>query len=604
VRVRRHEKENIHISGNKRDTVLILNLILYSLSAIFVVNPAKAENEPILSPELRHVFCPSSVDSNASQDIGRLQTGFSGQPYMAGYMTTDYLSGNLAEWRATGVRVTVSFKGTDNSIIQDGNALAAGIAIQGPSSSGSIIPPISPFIDFGYTMLLTVDNQHDWPYIEGAVWSVYEWGLDNMWPEEPPVVYLEAHFSWEFPYVLTMDSEVTLIMKWNSNPDVLSFSAIIDDYPEYPIYVLIPSDIQLHYFMLGTTEREHPIVSLTGIVKFFQFPGAWSTVDIGQAGWHSYLSHPSFIRTDESFWRNVGFAYSVNGTTSWLDNTVNWGGICYDNVDADYTCQHVHFYPTSNGHVLQPNTLLWDNSPPNAPSTPDGRTWGYKNVQYFYITNTTDPEGDNVMYEFDWGDSSTTTTVWRASGETAGAYHIWQSSSVFYVKAKAKDTYGLWSGWSSYLQVEIVDQPPGGGGCPTLFVWDGKNYVDYGVINIHNPSGEDLVKEVSIQVQDLAICNHLAKLRLREGWSGLNFSESFIDQAKLYAIDNTGNRHLCPLISAQHNLHGNVLLPLLISDNYKLQISLLEKVDLQFIMLYQNTQSFTFVIEGYNPYKV
>jgi hypothetical protein len=208
------------------------------------------------------------------------------------------------------------------------------------------------------------------------------------------------------------------------------------------------------------------------------------------------------------------------------------------------------------------------------------------------------------MYEFDWGDSSTTTTVWRASGETAGAYHIWQSSSVFYVKAKAKDTYGLWSGWSSYLQVEIVDQPPGGGGCPTLFVWDGKNYVDYGVINIHNPSGEDLVKEVSIQVQDLAICNHLAKLRLREGWSGLNFSESFIDQAKLYAIDNTGNRHLCPLISAQHNLHGNVLLPLLISDNYKLQISLLEKVDLQFIMLYQNTQSFTFVIEGYNPYKV
>jgi len=498
--------------------------------------------------------------------------------------------------------VTVSFKGTDNSIIQDGNALAAGIAIQGPSNSGSIYPPVSPFIDFGYTMLLVVDNQYDWPYIEGAVWSIYEWGLDNMWPQEPPVIYLEAHFSWEFPYVLTMDSEVTLIMNWNS--DVLSFSAIIDDYPEYPIYALVRSNIQHNYFMLGTSNREHPIIPLTGTVKFFQFPGAWSTENIGQTGWHSYLSYPGFIWTGESSWRNVGFAYSVNGTTSWLDNTVTWGGICYDNVNADYSYQHVHFYPTSNGPTLQPDTLLWHNNPPNAPATPDGKASGYRSVQYLYTTSTTDPEGDKVMYEFDWGDGSTTTTVWRASGETGGAYHMWQSSGVFYIQARAKDSYGWWSGWSPYHQVQIVEQPPSGGGCPTLFVWNGNNYVDYGVIDIHNPSGEDLVKEVPIQVQDLAVCNGLAKLRLREGWPGLNFSESFIDQVKLYAIDNNGNRHLCPLSSAQHNLRGNVLLPLLMSDNYKLQLLLLETVDLKFMMLCQNTKGFTFLIEGCSLYKV
>jgi hypothetical protein len=69
----------------------------------------------------------------------------------------------------------------------------------------------------------------------------------------------------------------------------------------------------------------------------------------------------------------------------------------------------------------------------------------------------------------------------------------------------------------------------GGDGCPTLFVWNGDNYVDYGVIDIHNPSGEDVVREVSIAKQDLAVEDSKAKLRLQEGWEGLNFSESVVD---------------------------------------------------------------------------
>jgi hypothetical protein len=52
----------------------------------------------------------------------------------------------------------------------------------------------------------------------------------------------------------------------------------------------------------------------------------------------------------------------VDGTASWLDNTVNWGGVRYDNVNADHTYMHAHFYPTSDGTTLAPDTLLW--SPP------------------------------------------------------------------------------------------------------------------------------------------------------------------------------------------------------------------------------------------------
>jgi len=144
----------------------------------------------------------------------------------------------------------------------------------------------------------------------------------------------------------------------------------------------------------------------------------------------------------------------------------------------------------------------------------------------------------------------------------------------------------------------------GGGQCPTLFVWNGTAYVDYGVMNIHNPTGEDVIREVPIQAEDVGISNHKALFRLREGWEGLNFSESVIDQVKLYALDNDGNRYLCSLTSAEHSSSGNVLPQLLRSDEWKVQTLLLETIDLTFVVLpHQSIQSFTFVIEGCNVIK-
>jgi len=137
-----------------------------------------------------------------------------------------------------------------------------------------------------------------------------------------------------------------------------------------------------------------------------------------------------------------------------------------------------------------------------------------------------------------------------------------------------------------------------------LFVWDGNDYVDYGVIDIHNPSGEDIVREVPVRVEDVGINNHRAKFRLREGWEGLNYSESAIDQVKLYAIGNDGNRYLCPLISAEHSALGNVLTRLIASDDVKTQILLLETIDLTFIVPYKNVQGYTFTIEGCNKWKM
>jgi len=79
-----------------------------------------------------------------------------------------------------------------------------------------------------------------------------------------------------------------------------------------------------------------------------------------------------------------------------------------------------------------------------------------------------------------------------------------------------------------------------------------------------NFEGCDLIEEVPLPTKSVDISSYKAKIRLREGWEGLNYSHSAVDQVKLHAIVND-NPYLCPLIGASHNELGNVLLKLLFS---------------------------------------
>ena len=107
------------------------------------------------------------------------------------------------------------------------------------------------------------------------------------------------------------------------------------------------------------------------------------------------------------------------------------------------------------GYSLEFEVTVPVTNAPETPLTPSGETSGYVDIAYEYSTSTTDPNGDNVRYEFDWGDGSTTTTGWYASGLTATASHSWSSAGTYYVKVRAQDVYEEWSDWSSSLSVNI-----------------------------------------------------------------------------------------------------------------------------------------------------
>jgi len=189
----------------------------------------------------------------------------------------------------------------------------------------------------------------------------------------------------------------------------------------------------------------------------------------------------------------------------------------------------------------------------------------------------------------------------KGSGVNTITYHL-----------KTSDTAGQWRlkirpimGFGPYsFRIELLTSY--GGGCPILLVWNGSKYVDYGIINIHNAEGYDVVKEIFISTADINTEGQVAQLRLKEGWEGLEYSHSLVDQVKLYAVDNFGIRYQCPLIKAVHNEQGNIMLKLLFSDNVRAEIYLMQTIDLQFIVPYPKEiiKSFVFTIEGHNQEKI
>jgi len=95
------------------------------------------------------------------------------------------------------------------------------------------------------------------------------------------------------------------------------------------------------------------------------------------------------------------------------------------------------------------------NSPPEKPSRPSGQTSGEAGVTYLYTTITTDLDGDQVYYKWDWGDG--TASNWLgpyASGAEASASHSWSKGS-YSIKVKAKDVHDAESGWSDPLPISM-----------------------------------------------------------------------------------------------------------------------------------------------------
>ena len=130
---------------------------------------------------------------------------------------------------------------------------------------------------------------------------------------------------------------------------------------------------------------------------------------------------------------------------TWNDNK-DTGTDTIENMDVEYATRAARLATAVvASYGLKP---ILDNNPPESPSKVEGPDESEINKELSYQTQTTDPDGDQVYYMFDWDDG--THSEWLGpyeSGETCTATHTYTKEGEYRVKAKAKDTYDVQSSW-------------------------------------------------------------------------------------------------------------------------------------------------------------
>lgn len=145
------------------------------------------------------------------------------------------------------------------------------------------------------------------------------------------------------------------------------------------------------------------------------------------------------------------------------------------------------------------------------------------------------------------------------------------------------------------------DADPSGGGCPILSVFDGSEYADEGLIDIHD--NYDVEKGVLIHSEPVPVENTY-RMRLTEHPQ----TRSHIDRVRLFGKLSNGVVISLPLVSALHSTIGNVANILRNSDDIRVDTlgaehnnGVSEYIDLEFAKL-GNLEfvEYIFQIEGYN----
>ena len=82
------------------------------------------------------------------------------------------------------------------------------------------------------------------------------------------------------------------------------------------------------------------------------------------------------------------------------------------------------------------------NTAPLAPFI-SGPNSGKSGASLNFLFRATDPDGNNVRYHIDWGDTKTETTHFGESGTDVTAAHIWEAGGTYTITAQAEDEFGL-----------------------------------------------------------------------------------------------------------------------------------------------------------------
>jgi len=97
-----------------------------------------------------------------------------------------------------------------------------------------------------------------------------------------------------------------------------------------------------------------------------------------------------------------------------------------------------------------------ENYPPEKPDKPTGAEQGKPDIEYTFSTSTSDPEGDDIYYMWDWGDGNYSDWVGPfSSGDNCEQSYSWSSEGEYQIRVKAKDDFYGESEWSDPLSISM-----------------------------------------------------------------------------------------------------------------------------------------------------
>ena len=212
-----------------------------------------------------------------------------------------------------------------------------------------------------------------------------------------------------------------------------------------------------------------------GVASF----GSYTSVSFAGSGWWWNLfvhgvTHLNYTIGEAATYATARVAKLYCPGTPWQPN-------------PDYTLQYV-VYGDPNVQFMQQNwtspqpasmTINYgghypdypetpENSPPNTPDRPVGRESGKPGVTYLYSTSSTDPEEQQLWYQWDWGDGNISSWFGPVdSGQSTSVSHSWSTKGTYEVRVKCRDVFNEESEWSEPLSVTM----PFSYNVPLLKLW-------------------------------------------------------------------------------------------------------------------------------------
>ena len=108
---------------------------------------------------------------------------------------------------------------------------------------------------------------------------------------------------------------------------------------------------------------------------------------------------------------------------------------------------------SSDGFVYKISSF--ENQRPDKPATPTGPSDGKTNIEYTFSTSSSDPDGGEVLFKWDWGDGNFSDWL-----DTNVATYTWTTEDNFEIRVMAMDEHGGESDWSDPFEFSTPKNKP------------------------------------------------------------------------------------------------------------------------------------------------